>query len=101
MTYDYYLNTFSRNSYDNNGAALLSYVHYSNQYANAFWDGTRMTYGDGNSQYTAFTSLEICGHEITHAVTQSTANLVYQDEPGALNESFSDMFGVSLCENIS
>jgi len=96
MTYDYYLNTFSRNSYDNNGAALLSYVHYSNQYANAFWDGTRMTYGDGNSQYTAFTSLEICGHEITHAVTQSTANLVYQDEPGALNESFSDMFGVSI-----
>ncbi len=96
MTYDFYLNVFGRNSYDNNGSALLSYVHYSNAYANAFWDGTRMTYGDGNGTYSAFTSLEICGHEITHAVTQSTANLVYQDESGALNESFSDMFGTSI-----
>ena len=95
-TYDYYYNVFGRNSFDNNGAALLSYVHYSVGYANAFWDGTRMTYGDGDATYSAFTSLEICGHEITHAVTEHTANLVYQDESGALNESFSDMFGVSI-----
>lgn len=96
MTYDYYLNVFGRNSFDNNGAALLSYVHYSTGYANAFWDGQRMTYGDGDGTYSAFTSLEICGHEITHAVTEHTANLVYQDESGALNESFSDMFGTSI-----
>ncbi len=95
-TYDYYWNVFGRNSFDNNGATILSYVHYSTGYANAFWDGTRMTYGDGDGQYSAFTSLDICGHEITHAVTEHTANLVYQDESGALNESFSDMFGESI-----
>lgn len=95
-TYDYYFNTFGRNSFDNNGAALLSYVHYSSNYANAFWDGTRMTYGDGNSQYSAFTAIDICGHEITHAVTTYTADLIYQDESGALNEAFSDIFGTCV-----
>ncbi|PKP21055.1 MAG: hypothetical protein CVU05_07665 [Bacteroidetes bacterium HGW-Bacteroidetes-21] len=95
-TYDYYFNVFGRNSYDNNGAILLSYVHYGNAYANAFWDGSRMTYGDGNSQYSAFTALDICGHEITHAVTTSTADLVYQDESGALSEAFSDIFGTCI-----
>lgn len=96
MTYDYYWNAFGRNSYDNNGAMLLSYVHFSNNYANAFWDGIRMTYGDGNGQYSEFTSLDVCAHEITHAVTENSANLVYQDEPGALNESFSDIFGSAV-----
>lgn len=95
-TYDYYFNTFGRNSFDNNGATLFSYVHYSDNYANAFWDGSRMTYGDGNSQYSAFTTIDICGHEITHAVTTFTADLIYQDESGALNEAFSDIFGTCI-----
>ena len=95
-TYDYYLNTFQRNSYDGNGAVLLSYVHFSVSYANAFWDGSKMTYGDGDSQYSPLTSIDICGHEITHAVTTSTANLVYQDESGALSEAFSDIFGACV-----
>jgi len=97
MTYQYYFQKFGRSSYDNDSAKLLSYVHYDVNYDNAFWDGTRMTYGDGDgTQYNAFTSLDIGGHEITHAVTEHTANLVYQDESGAMNESLSDIFGTCI-----
>lgn len=97
MTYDYYLNKHGRNSYDNLGSILTAYVHYDVNYANAFWDGLRMTYGDGDgTTYTALTSLDVGGHEITHGVTEYTANLVYQYESGALNESFSDVFGAAI-----
>ncbi|MBL7809642.1 MAG: HYR domain-containing protein [Saprospiraceae bacterium] len=94
QTYDYFLSEHGRNSYNNAGAVLKSYVHYSVNYVNAFWDGSRMTYGDGNGgSITPLVTLDICGHEITHAVTQFTAGLIYQNESGALNESFSDIFG--------
>jgi len=93
-TYDYYMSTHGRNSYNNSGGVIRSYVHYSNNYVNAYWDGSRMTYGDGDgSSYGPLVSLDICGHEITHGVTEYSANLVYQKESGALNESFSDIFG--------
>lgn len=96
-TYDYFFLKFGRDSYDDNGAALNSFVHYDQDYENAFWDGTRMTYGDGNGTQTGpFTSLDVCAHEITHAVTEHTANLIYQDEPGALNEAFSDIFAAAV-----
>jgi Zn-dependent metalloprotease len=96
-TYDYYLTKFGRDSYDDDGAPLFSYVHFDVGYANAFWDGSKMTYGDGDGVQTGpFTALDVCGHEITHAVTEHTANLVYQDESGALNEAFSDMFGAAI-----
>lgn len=96
MTYDYYLNEHGRNSIDGNGFALLSYVNYDNNYGNAYWDGQRMTYGDGNGNNTPYTAIDIAGHEITHGLTSNTADLVYQDESGALNESFSDIFGISI-----
>lgn len=96
MTYDYFFLNFNRNSIDNNGFQLNSYVHYSNNYVNAFWDGQRMTYGDGNNTYTPLTSLDICGHEVAHGLTNYTADLVYAYEPGALNESFSDIFGTTV-----
>lgn len=96
MTYDYYFNTFGRNSINNAGMKLLSYIHYSTNYVNAFWDGSRMTYGDGNASYTPLTSLDICGHEITHGLTTFTANLNYSYQSGALNESFSDIFGTVI-----
>jgi gliding motility-associated-like protein len=92
MTYDYFLKVHNRNSYDNNGARILSYVHYRSNYDNAFWDGRRMTYGDGN-KFKPLTALDVCGHEIAHAVTTNTAGLIYRYESGALNESFSDIFG--------
>jgi Zn-dependent metalloprotease len=97
MTYDYFLDIHGRNSIDANGFALNSYVHYDNLFANAFWDGQRMTYGDGNGgSWSPLTALDIAGHEITHGLTTFTASLVYQAESGALNESFSDIFGTSI-----
>jgi Zn-dependent metalloprotease len=95
MTYDYYFIKHGRNSIDNNGLALKSYVHYDVGYDNAFWDGQKMTYGDGSSS-NPFTALDICGHEITHGLTTYTANLDAANEPGALNEGFSDIFGTAI-----
>ena len=96
-TYDYFFNTFGRNSYDNSGARINSYVHYGTNYVNAFWDGTQMTYGDGDGvNYGPLTAIDVVAHEITHALTQNTAGLVYANESGALNESFSDIFAVVI-----
>jgi Zn-dependent metalloprotease len=74
---------------------LDSSVHYSFDYDNAFWNGAQMVYGDGDGViFQRFTkSLDVVGHELTHGVTQFEAALVYHDQPGALNESFSDVFG--------
>ena len=94
-TYDYFLSEHSRNSFDNNGAKIYSFVHYSQNYDNAFWNGSFMTYGDGKN-FKPLTALDVCGHEIAHAVTTNTANLIYKNESGALNESFSDVFGQSV-----
>ncbi|WP_323704023.1 M4 family metallopeptidase [Mammaliicoccus sp. Dog046] len=94
-TYDYYLNTHQRDSYDGNGAPINSIVHYDKDYNNAFWNGQYMVYGDGDG--TTFTSLsaadDVVAHELTHAVTEHSAGLVYENQPGALNESMSDVFG--------
>lgn len=96
-TYDYYWQIHNRNSIDGNGFALKSYMHYNTNYNNAFWDGQRMTYGDGDgSMFTPLTAIDITGHEITHGLTSNTSNLVYSNESGAINESFSDIFGVSV-----
>ena len=95
-TYDYYWLEHGRNSIDNNGFKLISRVHYDVNFVNAFWDGTQMTYGDGNAQYSPLTSIDIGGHEITHGLTENSANLVYSYESGALNESFSDIFGNTI-----
>lgn len=96
QTYDYFFTKYNRNSINNNGFALNSFVHYSTNYVNAFWNGQFMTYGDGGNGVTPLTSLDIAGHEITHGLTNFTANLIYQSESGALNESFSDIFGAAI-----
>jgi Zn-dependent metalloprotease len=96
MTYDFYYLNFNRNSIDNAGQKLLSYVHYDVDYTNAFWDGTSMTYGDGAGVYTPLTSLEITGHEISHGVTENTCGLVYANESGGMNEGFSDCMGNAI-----
>lgn len=94
-TYDFYKNTYGRNSYDNAGARLNSTVHYSTNYNNAFWDGTKMVYGDGDGSTFTYLSgaLDVVAHELTHAVTEYTAGLVYQNESGAINEAVSDIMG--------
>lgn len=97
QTHQYFMSNHNRNSYNGNGAIIKSYVSYSTNYVNAFWDGSRMTYGDGDGvNYGPLVSLDIVGHEIAHGVTEYTANLVYSYESGALNESFSDIFGESI-----
>ena len=94
-TYDFYLKSFQRNSIDDRGMRLDSTVHFRRNFNNAFWNGQQMVYGDGDGQiFQRFTkSLDVIGHELTHGVTQFEAGLVYQDQSGALNEHFSDVFG--------
>lgn len=97
MTFKYYKDRHARNSFNNSGGAMMSYVHFGQGFNNAFWDGVRMTYGDGDGSFmTPLTALDIVGHEFTHGVTEYSANLVYLNESGALNESFSDIFGAAI-----
>jgi Zn-dependent metalloprotease len=101
LTYDLYWDIYQRNSIDGVGMHLDSTVHYQKGYDNAFWDGKQMVYGDGDEDlpptqrlFNRFTiALDIISHELTHDVTQHTGNLNYWGQPGALNESFSDVFG--------
>jgi Zn-dependent metalloprotease len=101
-TYDFYKNVFNRDSYDNAGAQIISSVHYLSNYNNAFWNGSQMVYGDGDgSQFAPLSkALDVDAHELTHAVTERTAGLVYSNESGALNEATSDILGNS-CEAYS
>lgn len=94
-TFDFYLDAYQRNSIDNRGLPLKGSVHFDKDYDNAFWNGEQMVFGDGdNVIFTGFTAcLEVIGHELTHGVTGSEANLTYQGQAGALNESISDVFG--------
>jgi Zn-dependent metalloprotease len=96
VTYDYFKNVLGRDSYDNMGGKLISYVHFGAGVVNAFWNGYYMSYGDGGSGYSPLTSLDICGHELAHGVTGNSAGLIYASESGALNESFSDIFGNTI-----
>jgi len=95
-TYDFFLDVLGRNSIDGRGMRLDSTVHFGVKFANAMWNGRQMIYGDGDGYlFNRFTrSLDVIAHELTHGVTQNTANLEYADQSGALNEHFSDVFGV-------
>ena len=97
-TYNYYSNNHGRDSIDNAGMILRSRVHYSNNYNNAFWDGTQMTYGDGDG--VTFIPLsqdaDVVAHELTHGVTENESGLIYSNESGALNEAWSDIFGAMV-----
>ena len=93
--YKLYLNAFGRDSLDGNGMTLVSTVHHRRNYNNAIWNGRQMAYGDGDGiLFQPFVnSLSIVGHELSHGVVQFSGGLVYRDQSGALNESFSDVFG--------
>jgi Zn-dependent metalloprotease len=94
-TWDFYFDVFDRQSIDDEGMPLNATVHYGNQYNNAFWNGQQMVFGDGDGKlFNRFTiALDVIGHELTHGVTQDEAQLQYMFQPGALNESMSDVFG--------
>jgi Zn-dependent metalloprotease len=94
-TYDFFWEAYNRNSIDDEGLALDATVHYGQQYDNAFWDGRRMVFGDGDGEiFNRFTvAVDVIGHELAHGVTGDEAGLIYNAQAGALNESMSDVFG--------
>lgn len=95
ITRDFYLQIFDRASVDGSGMRLDGYVHRGVNYNNAFWDGQQMVFGDGDGvMFTDLTgSIDVIAHELTHGVTEFTSGLEYHNQPGALNESISDVFG--------
>jgi hypothetical protein len=97
-----YREVYGRDSYDGKGAQVVTTVHYDKDYDNAFWDGTQLVIGDGDGKvFERFTiAVDVLGHELSHALTQFTANLTYQGQPGALNESVSDVFGSCLKQRL-
>lgn len=94
-TYDFFWEAYERHSIDDDGLPLNATVHFGVNYDNAFWDGQRMVFGDGDGElFHRFTiSLDVIGHELTHGVTEDEAQLTYFFQSGALNESTSDVFG--------
>ncbi len=101
-TLSLYADVYDRASYDGKGAEVVLTVHYTQDYDNAFWNGTQLVFGDGDGKvFGAFTKpVDVLGHEFTHAVTQFTAGLTYQGQSGALNESVSDCFGVCVKQRL-
>ncbi len=108
-TFDYYQTVHGRNGIDGNygpgtttaaanGVSIVaSRVHFGSGYNNAFWYQNMMSYGDGDgTTFSPLTSTDVCGHEMTHGVTERTANLTYSKESGALNESWSDIMGAMV-----
>lgn len=95
LTLDVFADAFGRSSYDGAGASVSLAVHYGRRYANAFWDGVHLVFGDGDGEvFGRFTaSVDVLAHEFGHAVTERTAGLLYRGQSGALNESMSDVFG--------
>jgi Zn-dependent metalloprotease len=93
---------YDRVSYDGRGSRVDVTVHYGRDYPNAFWDGTQLVFGDGDGRvFERFTKpVDVVGHEFAHAVTEHSAGLVYRDQPGALNESVSDVFASCLKQRL-
>ncbi|MBT2488952.1 M4 family metallopeptidase [Streptomyces sp. ISL-96] len=93
-TFELLLKAFERDSIDGNGLPLVATVHYGENYGNAFWNGEQMVFGDGDEIFRDFTlPVDVIAHELAHGLTQYTANFTYFGQPGALNESVSDVFG--------
>ncbi|BCY07528.1 M4 family metallopeptidase [Actinoplanes sp. L3-i22] len=97
-TRDFYREVLGRDSIDNAGSTLIGDVNFGDSYGNAFWDGTRMVFGNGDGQvFQDFTrDVGVCAHELSHGVTQYTAGLAYTEQSGAMNEAFSDIFGACV-----
>ncbi|MEL6131980.1 MAG: M4 family metallopeptidase [Bacteroidota bacterium] len=101
ISYEYFLNTFSRNSINGQGGDVVSFINVADEdggsMENAFWNGQAMFYGNGGQAFSSLAgALDVGGHEMSHGVIQNTANLEYQGQSGALNESFADIFGVMI-----
>lgn len=96
-TWDYFQQIHARNGIFGTGEGSSNRVHYGSNYVNAFWDGTKMTYGDGDGvNFGPLVSLDVAGHEMSHGVTENSAGLTYSGESGGLNEATSDIFGTMV-----
>lgn len=101
LAYEYFNNVHSRNSINGQGGNIISVINVSDESGNgldnAFWNGQFMAYGNGRFAFKPLArSMDVAGHEMTHGVIGSTAKLEYQDQPGAVNESFADVFGAMM-----
>ena len=104
VTYEYYRQTFNRNSVNGSGGSIISLINVTNPAGtamdNAFWNGAACFYGNGQSAFVQLAKgLDVVAHELTHGVVQTTANLVYENESGALNESYADIFAAMVDRN--
>ena len=95
MTYDFYTNILGRQGMSADSVPLISFVHVDENWTNATWNGTFARFGDSEDPNSPLTAIDVVGHEFAHGLTDYTADLVYMDESGALNESFSDIFGTA------
>ncbi|MEX2231603.1 MAG: M4 family metallopeptidase [Cyclobacteriaceae bacterium] len=98
IAYDYFNSIYARNSMDGGGGTIISIINVTDETGqlldNAFWNGKAMFYGNGNVGFKPLAgSLDVAGHEMTHGVVENTANLEYEGESGAINESMADIFG--------
>ncbi|MFF8481066.1 M4 family metallopeptidase [Streptomyces antibioticus] len=97
VTWDYYNDVHKRQGIWDIPVGSYNRVHYQHEYVNAFWEGEKMTYGDGDGvEFGPLTSLDVAGHEMSHGVTENTARLAYFGEAGGLNEATSDIFGTMV-----
>ncbi|WP_188839208.1 M4 family metallopeptidase [Flexivirga endophytica] len=96
MTWDYYNKAFGRNGIFDDGKGVPSRVHYGSGYVNAFWDGSQMTYGDGQGDNAPLVAIDVAGHEMSHGVSEALANLGYSGDVGGINEANSDVFGTMV-----
>ncbi len=95
LVYDYYKKVFGWNSFDNKGSTIIGLVRVGNNFDNAFWSNSYSAFFFGDAKLYAV-ALDVVGHEFTHGVTSASCNLVYRDQPGALNEALSDIFGEAV-----
>jgi Zn-dependent metalloprotease len=100
VVFEYFRGTHGRNAIDDKGSTIVSVIHVTEDgrpMDNAFWNGRAMAYGDGDRAFKPLAGgLDVAAHEMTHGVTQYTANLIYLSQSGALNESMSDVFAVMV-----
>ncbi|WP_325551549.1 M4 family metallopeptidase [Flexivirga sp.] len=95
-TWDYYKDAYNRNGIFDDGKGVPSRVHYGSGYVNAFWDGSQMTYGDGDGDNAPLVAIDVAGHEMSHGVAEALANLGYDGDVGGINESNSDVNGTMV-----
>ncbi|TLM60121.1 MAG: hypothetical protein FDZ69_14035, partial [Deltaproteobacteria bacterium] len=96
-TLDYYQQTHQRSGIDGYGGHVTAFIHQPGAAGNAYWNGSYLAFGNDQSPLVKLPgALDIVAHEVAHGVTQYSADLEYQNQSGALNESMSDVFAAMV-----